>query len=249
MICDQFMVDTISPMRFSSNRLCEVFLDNNGGMETFASRVRARRKSLHLSQKDLAKKAKLSQTTISDIERGRNDGSRDMVGLARALQCRAEWLETGRGAMDEESPFESNVVAEDRDIRLIPLISWVQAGTFCNAPDLFAPGDAEEWLPAQSRMGKQSYALRVVGDSMKDPHGRVSYWPGMTIFVDPDEPVLNGSHVIAKLPDTDQATFKVYTEDGGQRFLKPLNPQYPTIPMTPDMIICGVVVGVFFSTK
>lgn len=131
------------------------------------------------------------------------------------------------------------------DIRgRIPLISWVQAGAFCNAVDLFEPGDAEEWLPAIQSLGPHAYALRVKGDSMTAAHG-LSYPEGVIVFVDPDAPVTNGCRVIAKLPSSDAATFKVYAEDAGQRFLKPLNPQYPTIPMTPDMQLCGVVRGTY----
>ena len=128
---------------------------------------------------------------------------------------------------------------------LIPLISWVQAGAFCNVVDLFQPGDAEEWLPTVQKLGPRSYALRVKGDSMTAPYGR-SYPEGCIIYVDPDTAVTNGARVIAKLPDLDEATFKVYSEDAGQRFLKPLNPQYPTITMTPDMLICGVVRGSYW---
>jgi SOS-response transcriptional repressor LexA len=126
----------------------------------------------------------------------------------------------------------------------IPLISWVRAGQFCEVIDQFQPGDAEDWLPCSKKYGKHAYALRVEGDSMVSPYpGTRSYPPGFIIFVDPDRDITNGCRVIAKLPDSNEATFKVYSEDGGQRFLKPLNPQYPIIEMTESMILCGVVVG------
>jgi SOS-response transcriptional repressor LexA len=73
--------------------------------------------------------------------------------------------------------------------------------------------------------------------------GTRSYPPGFIIYVDPDRAVTNGCRVIAKLPESNEATFKIYSEDGGKRFLKPLNPQYPIIEMTDGMIVCGVVVG------
>lgn len=66
-------------------------------METFGSRVRETRKALKWTQKQLATAAGLSQTTISDIERGRNDSSADIIALARALRVSAEWLAEGRG--------------------------------------------------------------------------------------------------------------------------------------------------------
>ena len=64
-------------------------------MDTFANRVRARRKQLGLTQIQLARKSGLSQTTIADIERGRNDGSRSLLELADALNCDPEHLTKG----------------------------------------------------------------------------------------------------------------------------------------------------------
>lgn len=126
----------------------------------------------------------------------------------------------------------------------IPLISWVSAGLFCEAIDLFEPGVAEDWLPCSKKYGPHAYALRIEGDSMVSPYaGQRSYPPGYIVFVDPDRQVENGSRVIAKIPGSNEATFKVYAEDAGKRFLRPLNPAYPTIEMTEEMILCGVVVG------
>lgn len=229
-------------------------------METLLDRLKWSLTQSGIKKIDLAREAGVSRAAVTAWFNGTTkkiEGA-NLVNVARALKVNPLWLATGKGERliavlhkDQVPPhnLDVNVVDEIRGIMWIPVISWVQAGTFCSAVDMFEPGDAEEWLPAQSRMGKHAYALRVVGDSMVAPHGRASYWPGMTIYVDPDEPVINGSHVIAKIPDTAEATFKVFREDGGKRLLVPLNPQYPTIEMTPDMTICGVVVGVFFSTK
>lgn len=71
-------------------------------MKTFAERVKAQRKQAGLNQQQLAKISGLSQTTISDIERARNEGSRDVVRLAHALKVSAEWLITGLGKKDIE---------------------------------------------------------------------------------------------------------------------------------------------------
>lgn len=72
-------------------------------MNSFAERVRAARKEAKLNQQQLAKKAGLSQTTISDIERGRNEGSRDVVALAKALKVSAEWLMAGEAAKPDDA--------------------------------------------------------------------------------------------------------------------------------------------------
>jgi SOS-response transcriptional repressor LexA len=134
-------------------------------------------------------------------------------------------------------------VFEGPDIRgLVPLISWIQAGTWHEAEDLYEPGDAELHLPCPTSHGIHTYALRVEGDSMTSPHGK-SYPDGCIIFVDPDQRggVVSGGRVIAKLNGDNAVTFKVYIEDAGRRFLKPLNTQYP--PIIEEFRILGKVIG------
>lgn len=124
----------------------------------------------------------------------------------------------------------------------IPLISEVNAGSWCESPDNYAPGDAEEWLPAPTNAGPRTFALRVVNDSMTSPYpGQRSYPHGMIIYVDPDKEVINGSRVVARA--NGDYTFKSYIEDAGRKYLKPINPTYEKIDITDDVHICGVVIG------
>ncbi|MBT2177759.1 XRE family transcriptional regulator [Ralstonia thomasii] len=86
-------------------------------MDTFANRVLARRTQLEMSQEALAKKARLSQSTIAQIERGRNRGSKYVVALADALLVPVRWLADG-GDMpprpsEVEGLFVSQTEAED----------------------------------------------------------------------------------------------------------------------------------------
>lgn len=139
---------------------------------------------------------------------------------------------------------ESNLSPAPRASGRVPLISWVQAGSLAEAIDLYAPGEAEAWLPCPQGHGLHTFALRVQGDSMTNPYpGQRSYPEGTLIYVDPDAPADNGRRVVAKLTDTDEVTFKVYVEDAGRKYLKPLNPQYPTIELHNGFEIVGVVIG------
>lgn len=140
-----------------------------------------------------------------------------------------------------------NTTELKRKPELVPVISWVQAGAFCESPDLFNPGDAEEWIPCPSRHSPGTYALRVKNDSMTSVvPGERSYPHGTIIFVDPERAYTVGSRVIARLPGSSETTFKVYTEDGGQPYLMPINPKYPSIPVPEGTVICGVVIGSYF---
>lgn len=83
-----------------SKRLYDIFFSQNSDMDTFGERVRETRKKLKLTQKQLAKLSGMAQATLSDIERGKNAGSRDVVALATALKVSAEWLINGEQGGD-----------------------------------------------------------------------------------------------------------------------------------------------------
>lgn len=121
-----------------------------------------------------------------------------------------------------------------------PVISWVQAGEWTEAVDMFQPGYADNWEASDSNVSESAFWLRVVGDSMTAPSG-LSIPEGHLILVDPDATADNGSLVVAKLTDSNEATFKKLVIDAGQKYLKPLNPNYRTIEINGNCRIVGVV--------
>jgi len=125
----------------------------------------------------------------------------------------------------------------------LPLISWINAGAWCEAIDLYAPGDAEEWKYKPCQCSENSYMLRVVNDSMTSPYPyQRSYPEGMLLTIDPLKDPFDGCRVIAKIPMSNEVTFKEYRFDAGKWWLVPLNPRYEKIEFTEEMHICGVVV-------
>jgi SOS-response transcriptional repressor LexA len=175
-----------------------------------------------------------------------------MLALCSWLKVRREWLEYG--VLPKERTGDTNVrqlgdssnVSEiNHRFGKVPLISWVQAGAWCEAISNFEAYDADSWLSCPVTISSQGYALKVQGDSMTNPGPGRSYPTGCIIFVDPDAETKTGDRVIARLSRTNEATFKVLVEDAGQQFLKPINPQYPIIPITEETHICGKVVGSF----
>ncbi len=81
-------------------------------MQTFSDRVRARRVELGLSQVELAKKAGLSQSTVAQIERGRNSRSAHILNLAEALKVHPRWLEGGEGPKEGGAQSSTEVATE-----------------------------------------------------------------------------------------------------------------------------------------
>lgn len=219
--------------------------------ENIGTRIKRLRLKKNMTQAELASKLNVSRIAITkwESDETKNLKHENLLGVCRVFNVSLEELLKG---IDQpitrqlNSFSHANVEPAPKIVRQIPLISWVRAGQFCESPDNFHPGDAEEWFPSIKKHGPHTYALRVRGDSMVSPYpGSRSYEPNSIIYVDPDKPITNGCRVIAKIGD--ETTFKIYAEDSGKRYLRPLNPQYPIIEMTPDMMICGVVVGAWFD--
>lgn len=208
-------------------------------------RLRRIRTQKGLSQAEVAKAIGVRQQTYQGWESGAHGPRWQRAQkLAEYFQVSTEWLlgekGTAGGALDSA---ENNVDAAPA-ARMVPLISWTRAGEWTEAIDPYEPGVAEEWIPAPREASRWSYCLRVVGDSMTSPHGTPSIPEGSIIIVDPDKRTpKNGQIVIARLNGSDNVTCKAYSEDAGRAYLRPLNPQYPTI--TDEFEVIGSVVGLY----
>ena len=177
-----------------------------------------------------------------------------MTALCSWLKVRREWLEYGVlpkeqcGGSNEQRLFledQGNVSEINQRFGKVPLISWVQAGAWCEAISNIEVCDADSWLSCPVQISNLGYALKVHGDSMTNPGPGRSYPAGCIIFVDPEAETKTGDRVIARVPRTNEATFKILVEDAGRQFLRPINPQYPIIDITEETHICGKVVGSF----
>lgn len=210
-------------------------------MPTIASmktgeKIRKIRKARGLTLAEVENLAGISNGNLSRIERGDQWVSEEVLfALARVLEVPVADFFIQGDNFRNATPHQS-----------LPLISWVQAGDWCEAIDNFQPGDAEEWIACPFRAGPRAYVLRVVGTSMFNPSGEKSYQPGDYIAVDPDRAPTNKSMVIARLDDENTATFKqLIIEPNGQQFLQALNPAWPDriISVNSRASICGVVIG------
>ena len=106
------------------------------------------------------------------------------------------------------------------DIRgAVPLLSDVQAGMYKMHVDNFHPGDGgSELINTSVPVKKHTFALRVTGDSMEP-----DFVPGMVIIIEPEMEAQPGDFVIAKNGEG-ETTFKQLIKDGGDWYLKPMNP-------------------------
>ncbi|OYQ80851.1 hypothetical protein B9T11_05050 [Wohlfahrtiimonas chitiniclastica] len=142
-----------------------------------------------------------------------------------------------------DNNIDTNI--DDVSIRgMIPVISWVAAGSWSNIESL-PPDETPRWLPCPVGHSKNTYALRVSGISMQNPNGKPSFDDGDIIFVDPERFAENKSFVVVRLDDDITATFKQLIIENGEKYLRPLNPNWPDkiIKVNGNATICGVVIG------
>ena len=118
----------------------------------------------------------------------------------------------------------------------LPLLGFVAAG----AP-IEAVASHESISVPEDLVGKRdSYVLKVRGDSMIDEHIR----DGDFVIVEDRQTAENGEMVIALLGGND-VTLKKFYRDNGRVRLQPANPAVQPILVAPDLVrIQGVVVGV-----
>jgi transcriptional regulator with XRE-family HTH domain len=92
---------------------------NTHGME-FKDRLKAARKHAKLNQSELAILAGITQTSISDLERGKSKGTSFAAQIAAICNVSTMWLVTGKGKMLDESvavdEFMSSRDRHDRNL-------------------------------------------------------------------------------------------------------------------------------------
>lgn len=170
--------------------------------------------------------------------------------ISNFLNVNSEWLISGMGEMNANS---NNIKSLDDNIskplpisgKLIPVISWVQAGAWTTVEAVPAGTQFEEWLPSNPKCGKRGYGLEVSGESMLP-----DFRPGDKIYVNPDFQISDlktGDLVIVACNSETEATFKKLIVESGNMYLQPLNPNWPeqTIPLINDSRLVGKVVGLY----
>jgi SOS-response transcriptional repressor LexA len=155
--------------------------------------------------------------------------------IAKHFNIGLEWLLCGSGDLELKKLVERDYIEKK-----IPLISWVQAGTWSEIIDNFQPGDAYAHYPCPEKHSSSTFALTIVGESMYP-----DFIPGEIIYVDPEVEAQSGSCVVIRQNGDTETTFKQLMLDGSKKYLKALNPNWPNpiIEMLPDAVICGVVIG------
>lgn len=222
--------------------IIERMVQMNNVRERFASRLAQAAKdagySEHGKATEIAERLGLTPKAVSKWFNAESIPRQDAMNkLAELLRVEVVWLQHGKTA-----GFDSNV-SDPRPYRpapKYPVISFVQAGNWTEACEPYTLSEIDEWYESEVAVHGSAFWLKVEGDSMTAPTG-ISIPEGSLVLVDTGRDPINGSLVIAKLTDTNEATFKKLVLDGA-KYLKALNPAYPVITINGNCKIIGVVV-------
>ncbi|MCT9288088.1 S24 family peptidase [Acinetobacter baumannii] len=146
----------------------------------------------------------------------------------------------------ESTNFDNNITSPFPIAgRLVPVISWVQAGTWTTAESVPMGTQFKEWLPPNPKCGKNGYGLIVVGESMSP-----DFRPSDKIYVNPDFQISDlktGDLVIVACDGETEATFKKLIVESNGMYLEPLNPKWheKIIPLREGCKLVGKVVGLY----
>ncbi len=209
-------------------------------MHIWNTRLKERMQALQITQETLANKLGITRGAITHYLSGRRSPPlAHFQKLASALKTDPAWLQYGISTTARTTlplPTKMEVIHYP-----VPLLSW---DSVKKRIDKNKKNKAnKEWIPHFFTDQPHWYALRVIGDAMQAPtNHQNSFHDGDFIIIDPAQKAAHGNYVIAMLPHQKKATFKQYVMDGGITYLKPLNPQYPTVKMNDTTVICGIVI-------
>jgi SOS-response transcriptional repressor LexA len=157
--------------------------------------------------------------------------------IADKLGVTPEWLQTGKEA---RKPTDASLPADALPMparRLAPVISYVQAGQWVTLVDAYPMGNGSEMIEIDAKWSKNSFVLKVRGDSMAP-----TLTEGAYIVVDPTVEWMHGRIVVVRQNGDTEVTVKRLQQDGDSYYLKADNPAYGVMKLLPDAHVCGVVV-------
>jgi SOS-response transcriptional repressor LexA len=213
-------------------------------MNTWTTRLRERMKALQLTQEALADKLDVTRGAVTHyLAERREPPLKQLKKLAQILKCDPAWLQFGVTSKEPASTKDKQDKEKTTATSTgVPIIHWHEVAGF-STPEK-AINNKTEFAPYSCHQKNKSrlFALRVKGDAMIAATGREkSFHESDLLIVNPDADPKHGDYVIVVLPGAKEATFKQYVIDGGVKYLKPLNLQYPMTPINKNARICGVV--------
>ena len=213
---------------------------------SFHERLKQKMEEKGVTPAALARAASVSPVAAGKWVHGESEPKATKLKLiADFLGVTDDWLLTGKGS---PSKLDNNIDLSEKiplEGRPIPVISWVAAGSLSSIETVLKDTEIDEWLPPNKDCGKSGYGLKVTGMSMS-PY----FLPDDRIYVNPEVQTFDlqtGDLVIIACYGETEATFKKLIIEGDNKYLQPLNPNWPEqiIKLSEDCRLVGKVVGLY----
>lgn len=194
-------------------------------------RVMAERKLRLTDIADLLGKAPAQVSAFGGKNPTKGIGDQIAREIEKALKLHSGYLDMPFGLGEF-----NNATVLSHTGRKLPVIGSIAAGAWCEANSNFDARDAEEWIDAPGPVGPKAFILRVEGMSMEP-----KFKEGDKIVIDPSLEALPGHFVAAKRSSDQAATLKQLRQEGNEKYLYALNPDWPDriIRMSEEWSICG----------
>lgn len=182
----------------------------------YGKRIENIRKSLGLTQVEVARRLDWSPPNYARIEKGR------IVPSLRSLQAIADALEVSISALTEDLPEEDQV----------PVVAFASAGPGVEFTDQGYPAGAGMYFierPANFS-DPNGFGVEVSGDSMVP-----KYEDGQVVLVDTRKRPISGDYAVVGLM-AGEKYIKRYRESGGMVVLESVNPLYPPVVVSPHEV-------------
>jgi SOS-response transcriptional repressor LexA len=204
------------------------------------ARIKQKLEEKNLRAADLARATKKSPVAVKKWVDGVSiPTAENLKVIAKFLGVTDDWLLFG-GKIEQK--FDNNVTPVNS--KLIPVLSWVQAGAMTSVEDI-NPSEIMQWLPPLSSDDPDGcFYLKVVGISNSP-----KYEEGDYILVNPAFQVcdLLSEDLIVVRNNTDATFKKLVIESDDRKYLQALNPNFhPNIIEFEDgMELVGLVIDAF----
>ena len=217
-----------------------------GFFMSFHERLKQKMEEKGVTPAALARAASVSPVAAGKWVHGESEPKAAKLKLiADFLGVTDDWLLTGKGS---PSKLDNNIDLSEKiplEGHPIPVISWVAAGSLSSIETVLRDTEIDEWLPPNKDCGKSGYGLKVTGMSMS-PY----FLPDDRIYVNPEVQTFDlqtGDLVIIACFGETEATFKKLIIEGDNKYLQPLNPNWPEqiIKLSEDCRLVGKVVGLY----
>lgn len=205
--------------------------------------AKTRMRESGITQEELAERLGITKGAVSHWLNQRREPRLEEIAKLLSITGMKDFVVHPDGTISDNDSSESNVsfVKPYEKGKNYPVLSSVQAGSWCEACEPYTLKDIDLWLESDAHIQGDAFWLEVEGDSMTAPVG-LSVPEGTFVLFDTGREPVNGSLVIAKLSDSNEATFKKLIIDGGQKYLKGLNPAWPLVPVNGNCKTIGVAV-------